>query len=381
MSEQGSKLNEKESEFPEKVERLRWVDQGRGFIIFMLVLTLAFPPDEWKPKGSIMFFLFGHPGPFDTYMTVFDIGAAAFIFVIGLIFSISFRKRLEKQGLIAAIKYVVIRYGLLLVLGYIVVAVGGRFFSYDARLPGVLILMWDVIPTLGLVGFVTLPFVLIKRYDVRMIIGYLWILFYQILMITTPLKLYAQLSVHGGIFGTIFGYSGIMIIATALGDYLFRSKIEDKIKYKNMALFGAINLVAGILLSFIPGWEASKRQVSFTHCAISIAVCVLGLLIVVYLDKVKNMELGFFQAYGRNPFLTYLIAETPIFLLDNTIGVDLGLGWPGNLLVTAIVLTYTTITVLYLYMRKKIISTEKTTIIFIIIAIILAILLISLGVI
>jgi hypothetical protein len=381
LSEQGSKLDEKESEFPEKVERLRWVDQGRGFIIFMLVLTLAFPPDEWKPEGSIMFFLFGHPGPFDTYMTVFDIGAAAFIFVIGLIFSISFRKRLEKQGLIAAIKYVVIRYGLLLVLGYIVVAVGGRFSYYDARLPGVLILMWDVIPTLGLVGFVTLPFVLIKRYDVRMIIGYLWILFYQILMITTPLKLYAQLSVHGGIFGTIFGYSGIMIIATALGDYLFRSKIEDKIKYKNMALFGAINLVAGNLLSFITGWEASKRQVSFSHCAISIAVCVLGLLIVVYLDKVKNMELGFFQAYGRNPFLTYLIAETPIFLLDNTIGVDLGLGWPGNLLVTAIVLTYTTFTVLYLYMRKKIISTEKTTIIFIIIAIILAILLIFLGVI
>ena len=381
LSEKDSKLDKKEIEFAEKPQRFRWIDQGRGFIVFLLVLTLAFPPDVWKPKGSLMFFLFGHPGSFDTYMTIYDIGAAAFIFVIGLIFSISFRKRLERNGLKSAIFHVVVRYGLLLILGFLIIFAGGDVIRYSNQLPGVPILVWDVIPTLGLVGFVTLPFVFIKKYEIRMIVGYIWIILYQILMITTPLKLYAQLSVHGGIFGSIFGYSGIMIISTALGDYMFYAGTKDKIKYKNMAMFAVINFIAGILISFVPGWEASKRQVSFTHCIISIGVSVFGLLLFVYFDKVKKMELNFFQAFGRNPFLIYFIGVTPVLILEQTIGVDLGLGWPGNLLITCIILTYTTVTALYLYKNKKIISTEKATIIFLIVVIILAILLLSLGVI
>jgi len=327
-----------------------------------------------------MFFFFGHPGPRATYMTIYDIGAAAFIFVIGLVFSISYRRRIERKGLKSAIFHLLTRYGLLLVLGYIVMLVGGDLVKYSNELPGVPILMWDVIPTLGLVGFVTLPFIFIKKYNVRMIIGYLWILLYQILMNTTPLKLYAQLSVHGGIFGMIFGYSGIMIIATALGDYLFYTDVADKIKYRNMALFGIVNLLGGLLIAFIPGWEASKRQVSFTHCVISLAVCVLGLLVFVYLDRYKDKKLHFFQAFGQNPFLTYLIAATPNLILEETIGNDLGMGWAGNLLFTGILLVYTTIIVLYLYKNRKIISTEKATVIFIGVAIVLGILLISLGI-
>ena len=64
----------------EKQGRVLWVDAGRGFLMLYLVITVVFPPGDWAPEGSILFFLTGHPGREATYMTAFDIGAAAFIF-------------------------------------------------------------------------------------------------------------------------------------------------------------------------------------------------------------------------------------------------------------------------------------------------------------
>ncbi|GAB4313471.1 MAG: hypothetical protein Kow0069_14580 [Promethearchaeota archaeon] len=171
----------------ERDRRIRWVDQGRGLVMFLLVLTLAFPPDEWKSEAALhaiaagqpvsfvdwlkalSFFLFGHPGRDATYMTIFDVGAAAFVFVIGLMFSISVRKRLESGGTREAVKYVVVRYGLLLLLGYLIMAAGGELVYESERVPGVPVLNWDVIPTLGLVGFVALPFAYVKDPKTRLL--------------------------------------------------------------------------------------------------------------------------------------------------------------------------------------------------------------------
>lgn len=380
IKEEGSSENENIQNNGDK-KRLRWIDQGRGLIMFLLVLTVAFPPREWKREGSIMFFIFGHPDPYANYMTIYDIGAASFIFIIGLVFSISFHKRLEREGLSAALKHVFIRYGLLLSLGLLIIfADSGDFVYYREELPGVAIIIWDVIPTLGLVGFIALPFVFIKNPKIRMMIAYGWMIFYQVLMNTTFLKLYASLSIHGGIFGTIFTYSGIMIAATALGDYMFNSETEEAKKYKFMAIFGLLNLIGGIGIAFIPGWEASKRKMTFSHGAISIGATVIGLLVFAYLDKKKDKEIAFLQAYGRNPFFTYFLAIVPVFLLENTIGDDLGIGWIGNIIVTSIILTYTTITVWILYKNRSEISTEKATLIFIGVAVVLAIILLGLGV-
>jgi hypothetical protein len=274
-----------------------------------------------------------------------------------------------------AIFHVIFRSGLIFVLGLIVLLADGS--SLISEKNGMQVVGWDVIPTLGFVGFVTLPFIiLIKKPEMRIIVAYAWMVLYQILMLTAGLKAYAQSSVHGGIFGTIFGYAGIMIVASALGDYLFYSKTEDAKKYRNLALFGAFNLIAGLAISFIPGWEAAKRQVSLTHCMISIGITVLGLCIFAYVDLVHNKEMNYLQAFGRNPFLTYLLAELPIFILKSTVGEDLGLGPIGNIILAIILVTYTSLLMVYLYKRKKIISTEKIALIFILIGIPLAIILV-----
>ena len=372
-----SKLNDKSDSPMAQVRpsnRLRWIDQERGFVMFLLLLTITFPPNEWMPGGSILFWFFGHPDSQATYMTLFDVGAAVFIFIIGLSFSISFHRRIATQGLHKAVLHVLTRYGMILILGLLfLLASAGSYNILEYRSTfGITVVRWDVIPTLGAVGFVTLPFIFITNPKIRMILAYGWMILYQILMIFAGLKTYAQASVHGGFFGTIFGFSGIMIVATALGDYIFHSPTRERRKYSYMMVFGAINILGGLVLSFLPGWEAAKRQVSFSYCLISIGVTIFCSLVFVYLDRVKNLELKYFQALGRNPFLTYLTAETLPLILDETIGNDLGMGPLGNVLVTLVTLIYTSILMWYLYKKNTIVSTIKATFLFILIGIVLA---------
>ncbi len=364
--------------------RLRWIDQARGFVIFLLVLTLVFPPDSWMSTstlgGSILHFFLGHAGAYDTYMTFYDVGAPAFIIIIGLAFSLSFRKRMEEGGSKAAVRHVVVRYGAILLLGILFVLVDGEGLIKVSE-TGLLIVRWDVPPTLGLVGFVTLVFVYIKDARKRMLVGYAWMLLYQVLMLTAGLKLYAQQSVHGGIFGTIFGFSGMMIVATSVGDYLFFTEHPDKQKYANLALFGALNLGIGLLISFIPGWEAAKRQVSLSYCLVSLGVTMLIGIIFVYLDKVRNKDVAYLQAMGQNPFLAYLLAEAPYQVLKlagfeylgfDALFLDLfgnkALGEEvGSVVLTIILVAYISVLMMYLFRHRKIISTQKVALIFIIV--------------
>lgn len=367
--------------FP-KPARLRWVDQARGFVIFLLVLTLVFPPDAWKSTstlgGFVLNFFLGHAGSYDTYMTFYDIGAPAFIIIIGLAFSLSFRKRMHEGGSKAAVRHVLTRYGVILLLGVLFLLVGDLSLIEISN-TGLVIVRWDVLPTLGLVGFVTLPFVYIKDARKRMLVGYVWMVLYQVLMLTVGLKLYAQQSVHGGIFGTIFGFSGMMIVATAIGDYLFFTEHPDKQKYSNLALFGMLNLGIGLLISFIPGWEAAKRQVSLSYCLVSLGVTMLVSLIFVYLDRVRNKEIAYFQAMGQNPFLAYLLAEAPYQVLKQVGDEYLGLGEElGSVILTIILVAYISLLLMYLFRHRKIISTQKVALFFIAVVVI-AIILVSSG--
>ncbi len=359
-------------------QRYKWIDQARGFIMFYLVVTTVFPPSAWKPEGSILFWLFEHPSPDALYMTLFDVGAAAFIFVLGMLFTVSFAKRRERKGTKEAVLYVAKRYGLLLLLGFLIIVADGEFI-YENR--GYTVVSWDVIPTLGLVGFVAIPFAFIKDNKIRLIVAYAWMVLYQILMNYADLKGYAKASVHGGIFGPIFGFSGIMIVAACLGEYIFLHQDSEPKKYKNMAIFGAINFVVGLILSWLPDLEASKRQVSLSYCLLSIGTTVLGLMVFILMDKIYHKEVKLFTIYGKNPFFTYFLAAVPVFILDETTGDDLGLGPIGNIIVLAVLLTYTSLILWNLEKKQKTISTEKAALIFIVVAAILAAILIGFGII
>ena len=103
----------------EDSRRLRWIDQSRGFIMILLLLTIVEVWDDFVIEGTFLFFLLQHPEVDANYMTLFDIGVPAFMFILGLSFVISFNKRRNQKSLSNAILRVLLRGFLLIVIGYL----------------------------------------------------------------------------------------------------------------------------------------------------------------------------------------------------------------------------------------------------------------------
>lgn len=305
----------------EIIERKRyyWIDHARGFIMILLVLTEFLPQII---RTSARFFL-EHPEnqTTTTTMNFYDIGAPAFILIMGLLMPLSFSRRKEKSGVRKAILHLAIRYIILLVLGYLVIIIdqGGVVKLVD----GVPIVIWDVLPTLGLVGLLTIPF-LFFNIRVRAIVASSMLLFYQIMLIYGGWRWYAIESVHGGIFGTIFGFASLMIFATCFGELLLLNKtFEQKKKYLFYAIFGVICFVGGLLLAFIPEWYPNKRQVTLTYIMISMGASILLSFLFIALDKVVKKPIFILDSYGKNPFLLYVIAIVLEFLIADIIGLEM----------------------------------------------------------
>jgi len=387
MTEEKNELMDKprgETIQSERSERYLWIDIARGFIVFYLVVTIAFPSDfsvnlttpgaQWY--NYLLFFLFEHAGTTDTYMTLFDIGAAAFIFLLGFLMAVSYKGRVEKAGKAAAEKHIIIRYLILSGIALLIMLVGN--FELVEEKAGMLIVSWDVVPAIAAAGWMTYIFLHIKDPKIRLIIGYTIGIIYQLLMNYWILKDYAIESVHGGIFGGFLGYGSISIISSSLGEMMMVKKTDgtqDEKKYKDMLMFGIINFATGVLIAFIPAWEASKRQVSFTHNLISIGVSLIGLWIFAYFNRKKNKDMKFLRAYGMNPFFVYFIVETPNLLLNEIILDDLD---STSLLIAKIILTvvyvlYTSLIMMKFYKNKKVISTEKAGLIMLIVIVVLVV--------
>jgi hypothetical protein len=189
----------------------------------------------------------------------------------------------------------------------------------------VLIIYWDVLPTLGLVGLITLPLLWLKP-KLRAIVATAMLVFYQFMLLFGGWREYAILSIHGGIFGTIFGFSAIMIYATCLGDVmLLNNEYSDKEKYKIYAIVGAVAILGGLLLWLVPGWYPNKRQVTLTYISISLGATILLSFIFIGVDKKVQKPIFILDSYGKSPFIIYAIAIVFEFLLSDVIGLDMDL--------------------------------------------------------
>ncbi len=364
-----------------KSTRLRFIDQGRGFVVLYLVITLVFPPEAWRSASFSIFlhYVFDHASASATYMTLYDVGAAAFIFILGMVMNAAYQKRLETKGKKNAVLHILVRYGILFVLGALIVIVDqGTVYDIHAGLP-IPEINWDVLPTIAVAGLITFLFINIKNPLYRIIAGYLLGLIYQILMVTTFFKDYAIASVNGGIFGSIFSYASISIIASAVGDFLIKPSKKEDLKYWLLLVFALVNYGVGLGLNFVPGWEASKRQVSFTHNLIAIGITCFGLFIFSLMDRKLNWELKYLRAFGMLPFFVYFIAELPVFIVDMFVGVDLGIEIWGNFIMLAVLVTYTSLIVMWLYKKKKSVSTILTGLIFLGVAVVIVAIGIPLG--
>ncbi|MFX0048714.1 MAG: acyltransferase family protein [Candidatus Hermodarchaeota archaeon] len=303
-------------------KRYYWIDHARGFIMVLLVIT-EFLPMAIREASEISRFFLAHP-PNQTiveYMNIYDIGAPAFIFIMGLLMPLSYSHRKERDGVSKAVRHMIVRYGIILVLGLAVILVDHGEMA--TMVGGVLIIIWDVLPTLGLVGLIALPFLWLKI-KLRAVIATFMLVFYQFMLLFGGWREYAIYSIHGGIFGTIFGFSAIMIYATCLGDIMLLNKeYTDKKKYLIYAIVGVIALLAGLLLWLVPGWYPNKRQVTLTYISISLGATILFSFIFIGIDKKLQKPIFILDSYGKSPFIIYAIAIVLEFLISDIIGFEM----------------------------------------------------------
>ncbi len=350
-------MNEIKTEPSETIlekKRIHWIDHARGFIMILLVVTMYLP--DWIREGSLRFFL-EHPEHSKTtlVMNFYDIGAPAFIIVMGLLMPLSFTKRKQRDGLGKAVFHILIRYGIILGLGLLVVLIDqGSFIKKVDGEPlivsGMVVIVWDVLPTLGLVGIIAIPFLWVSP-KLRAVLATILLIFYQFMLIYGGWREYAIASVHGGILGTIFGFSAIMIYATSIGEYLLVEKNPDEsIKFRNLAIIGIITLVGGLLLMLIPEWYPNKRQVTASYIYISLGVSILMAFIFIAIDKKYQKPIFFLGSYGKSPFLIYIVAIVLKFLIEDIIGMDL------TLLIGLIMIALISVLVIILDLKGKIIK-------------------------
>ena len=319
-----------------KNQRLTFVDLWRGFIILYMLLTI-FIPEAWitnaayqGPASPILEFLFVHPSRESFIMHLIDIGATSFVFVLGLMFSVTFNQRRETSGMKAAIKHIIIRYGVIVWLGFAVMVVeygwplivtrgdalaGINTPTYSSGVPAgaqVIVLWWDVIPSLGLVGFVGIPFLFLKK-KARLIVSYAWLGFYGVMLDLNQYTRWASsaaTSVFGGIYFCIFAFGATQIMASAIGEYLVQGFSGNRSRFlQQLAVFAGFNLLVGIVLlqspyTFVPA-----------YILVAISVTILGWFLFIFLDEVIHWPMRFLKAYGSSPFFVYLITVLPMAIL------------------------------------------------------------------
>jgi len=292
--------------------------------------------------------------------------------------------RNEKKGLSKNLIHIGFRFLALFAIGFLIVyADGGELFSFKESY-GITVMNWDVVISIATAYLLTVPFLFIKDLRIRLGASLGWVALYQILLLTTNLRTYAIASAHGGVFGTVFGYTAICALATCLGEYLYFDSADearnDK-KYMYMLILGIILLIVSFFLALIPGMEAVKRQVSFTYIGISARVTIIIIYLFVFFDRKLNWELKYLRAFGLNPFLIYFIAEIPSFLIELAMEeLEIPYNIWGQLAVTVVLLAITSAVALITYKKKKVFATEKMAVIGFVILLALAIALIAGGI-
>lgn len=330
-------------------KRYYWVDHARGFIMLLLVVT-EFLPTIIRQGTEIVRFFLDHPANQRTveFMNFYDVGAPAFIFIMGLLMPLSFFHRKDRDGTGKAVRHMIIRYGIILLLGYLVIIIDQGGIVKESG--GMIIVIWDVLPSLGLVGLIAIPFLFLNP-KMRAILASALLVFYQFMILYGGWREYAIESVHGGIFGTIFGFSAIMIYATCIGELFFIDKeTPEKKKYQIYAIIGIVAFVGGILLALIPGWYANKRQVTLTYILISLGTSTLLSFIFIGIDRIVKKPIFILDSYGKSPFIIYVIAIVLEFLIADIIGLE------KDLLIFTIMMIIITIVAILLDRWGKIIK-------------------------
>jgi len=253
------------------------IDRLRGALVILMVAGDFLSGINWVPA-----FLKHAP---DIGITIADLVAPAFVFVIGLNFKASFRRHL-RDGRMAAYRHFMMRYLSLLGIGAVISAGA----SLVARPTG-----WGVLEALGIAGLITLLAIRLPTWA-RFLVGLLMLAGYQYALDTSMLDKVLS-SVHGGLFGAI-SWGALLILSTAVAD-VWRS---GTVRY--LVCLGALFAAAGFSALVIP---ISKNRVSLSYILLTLAISALAFLIVKAFSNFRVLKAGIFCWWGQNSLAMYFL--------------------------------------------------------------------------
>lgn len=253
------------------------VDRLRGALVVLMVIG-----DYLSGIQAVPAFLKHAP---DIGLTVADLVAPAFVFIIGLNYGGSFLKR-SQSSVTSAYRYFLWRYLGLIGIGAVIVA-GGTMVGRPTD--------WGVLQAIGVAGLICLLVIRLST-TWRFVIGMALLGGYQYLLDQVMLQTVLN-SVHGGLFGAL-SWAALLILSTAVAD----------VWRKGFAPFlpctGLLVVAAALSTLVVP---VSKHRVSLSYILITLALSAAVFLALKAIDRFRQWKPGILCWWGQNALALYLI--------------------------------------------------------------------------
>lgn len=281
------------SDTPEiKISRIEGIDQTRGYAILgMIVVNYAsiftlFP--EWLKHHK-------------TGLTFADTIAPLFIFVVGMTFRLSTRRRIRQVGLAGARSAAVGRILILLGLGLL-------YGHFDLKVS-----VWDALTDIALASLLALP-VIHASAVVRLIAACLMLAVYQVTFSATGYGAWVMAhTINGGPLGPL-SWAFPLLMGTLAMDWVQQIRDTGSLKYPLLKMF-----IAGIALMTLgqvmtlewPGiktaWPHTQYGMTAPYPVFSsgLSFCTTGLFIL--LNEGLHIRLPHLSTLGSNPLVLYLM--------------------------------------------------------------------------
>ncbi len=266
------------------MKRFEAIDQFRGFAILLMIAA------NYMNNVSLIPGWLKHSN--DIGYTVIDLIAPMFVFAMGLIYGLSFRRRLKRDGAWNTYQHFLTRYLALLGLGYLITLV---WELSGIQPPSV---NWGLLQALGAAGLIALPFIHFRT-SWRWVFGLGMLASYQFLLDRFWLE-DILIAPHNGPWGA-FSWGAMLILATAMADIFHDER-------RNQWVFPLLSsglVVLSLLLSLL--FPISKDRASFSYILLSLGLSGLVFTLFVLLDTKWHLHLPILTDWGRNPLLLYLL--------------------------------------------------------------------------
>ena len=260
------------------------IDAFRGFAVFCLVIGNFISAFVWVPV-----WLKHAP---DIGFTIIDLGAPAFIFVIGLNYVTSFQRRFSKEGAGATFQHFLVRYFAILGLGSLFGA-GQVLFQINS-----IVVNWGVLQAIGVAGILTLVVIRLPTWQ-RLLICLGLLTGYQLLLDRFWLGIVLT-SPHGGLLGSL-AWTALLILSTVLADLFYR----DDRGFIRLLAAASLSILLALLLSL--WFPISKNRVSETYILLSLGLSGWFYCLFYVLVERFKWNLNLFVSWGRNPLLLYVL--------------------------------------------------------------------------